>query len=61
MDWVVLAIEVGKDIVLHIIDSVRNGRHEEIRKLADVWPAPIKSRLALLEGEAKAREAVNGG
>jgi len=50
--------EIGSAVVRHIFDAVKRGDHEEIRRLADVWPEPIRSRLALLEAEAKAKAAV---
>lgn len=51
-----MIFEIGGAVVQHIFNSVKNGNSEELRRLADVWPAPIKSRLALLAIETKARK-----
>lgn len=51
---------IGGAIAEHIWRVVQRGDEQELRRLADVWPKPIASRLALLAAEEKARKAVGG-
>lgn len=51
---------IGGSIAEHIWKVIQAGDEEELRRLADVWPSPIASRLALLAAEEKARKAVKG-
>lgn len=51
---------IGGAIAEHLWRAIERDDEEELRKLSDVWPAPIKSRLALLAAEEKARKAVGG-
>jgi hypothetical protein len=51
---------IGGAIAEHIWRVIQDGNDEELRRLSDVWPSPIASRLALLAAEEKARRAVGG-
>lgn len=50
--------EVGGMIVKHIRNAIERGDEEELKKLREVWPAPIQSRITLLSIEEKARQKI---
>jgi nucleoside 2-deoxyribosyltransferase len=50
--------ELGGMIAKHIWDAVERGDTTEVRRLADVWPEPIASRLVLMAQEAEVRRRV---
>ena len=50
--------EIGGRIVKHIWEAIQRGDEAELRRLSDVWPEPIKTRISLLAAEEKARARV---
>lgn len=60
-DTLLTIFDIGAAVARQIFNAVSKGEVEELRRLADVWPEPMKSRLALLEVEAKARRRAAGG
>lgn len=53
--------EIGGVIAEHIWRVIDGGDKAEMKRLLDVWPAPIKSRLELLAIEEQARKRVVEG
>ncbi len=51
---------IGGAIAEHIWQVIESGDDKELRRLIDVWPAPIASRLELMAAEQRARKAVGG-
>jgi hypothetical protein len=52
--------EIGGAIAQQIFSAIKRGDSKTIRRLADVFPEPLKSRIVLLEAEAEARRRVEG-
>lgn len=53
--------ELGGMIAQHIWETVERGDTAEVRRLVDVWPEPIATRLVLMEQEAEVRRRVREG
>lgn len=51
--------EIVGGIAQRIAEAIKRNDDEELKRLADVWDEPIKSRLTMLALEAKARRSVN--
>jgi hypothetical protein len=60
-EMLVRIFEIASAIAMHIYRAVVGNDTEELRRLSDVWPVPIQSKIALLAIEARARNDVKEG
>jgi len=58
IDTVKMLLGIAGDMTKHIWDVIQRGDKEELRRLTDVWPQSIKTRISLLAAEEKARARV---
>ena len=52
-DTLRVLFEVSGMIAQHIWQAIENGDEKELRRLAEVWPAPIATKIALMKVEEK--------
>lgn len=57
---IALLFEIGGAMAQHIWQAIESDDQETLRKLSEVWPKPIRSSIALMQVEHKARQRVGG-
>lgn len=51
--------EIVGGIAQRIAEAIDRNDDKELKRLAEIWDEPIKSRLTMMALEAKARRSVN--
>ena len=58
---VATVIEAGAAVAVSLMRALINNDHEFVGKVRDIVPDPLKSRLALLQGEARVKAVLERG